>query len=301
MDSNINLEYQEGLNRKLIDAAGEGNIPDMMEWLNAGAQINGFARCITALMSAASKGQLAAVEFLCMNGANLNILTEQNKNTALIYAAIDGHIDVVNYLIYVGAKLDCQNVYGNTAFMLAYRCEDKSAAFNLLCAMPMQHIIDMQATNRFDLVVQPCKDFIIQNQEKMLEILNIFEEPDSSVKGLFLTLPIEIMAKIFHESGLFDGYPYGFRLIEDIGYILNHKKTMTFQPLEDKDQKRKATEILESEQPKIQKTFLPSQSQGKKRKAEQDDDLQNENRKYQKTEKGEKDTTDLTQKSKPGK
>lgn len=302
-DIEINLidpEMQTALNLQLIDAAGEGNIPHMADLLNAGAQINGFARLITALMSAASKGQLEAVIFLYMNGADLNIISLQNQNTALIYAVIDSHIDVVNFFISVGARLDCQNVYGNTAFMLGCRHKDKSIAFNLLCAIPMQEIINIQETNRYNEVVEPCKAFIIQNQQKLLEIFTIFEESNSSVKGLFMRLPIELMAKIFHESGLFGGYPYSFRLVEDISYVLNNNKAMDFLPLENKGKKRIEKDILESKNQKERKIFLPLQ-QGKKRKAAEASELEHKREKYQKTENGEKDTTDLIDKNKPGK
>lgn len=310
MDSNIALnittietdpEAQAALNTQLIDAAGLGNIPAMAQLLIDGAQINGFARSITALMSAASKGQLKAAIFLYEQGADLNLVTLQNRNTALIYAVIDGHADVVNFLIAAGSKLDCQNVYGNTAFMRACRLEDKQIAINLLCATPMQEIIKIQETNRYSEVVVPCTAFIIQNQQKLLELFAIFEEENSSVKGLFMTLPTEIMAKIFHEAEIFGGYPYSFRLMEDISYVLNHDKPMDFKPLENKTPKRKAEDILESDKVKERKTFLPmaaAAQQGTKRKAQ--DDLLDGKKKHQKTENGKKDTTDLINKNKPG-
>lgn len=307
MDSNTLLNFtapliensikQTQLNLQLIDAAGLGDIPSMSKLLEEGAQINGFARHITALMSAASKGRLEAVQFLLTKGAGLDIVSTQIKNTALICAVIDRQTEVVNFLISSGARLDCQNVYGSTAFMLAFRHENKNNAFNILCAMPMQNIIEIHETNRFDDVVQPCKEFIIANQKKLLELFTVFEENQSSVKGLFLALPIELMAKIFYEAELFE-LPYVFRLIEDIGYVLNNNTTMTFLPLEDKGQKRKAQDTLESENPKVQKTFLPL-AQGTKRKPQEE--LVNNRVKYQKNEQGETNTTDLNNQNKPGK
>lgn len=297
--THIDSQAQAALNLQLIDEAELGNIPAMAQLLANGAQINGFARSITPLMAAAGKGHLEAVKFLLAQGAFLNASSIQNSNTALMYAAMNHHPHVVNFFIHIGAKLDCQNVYGSTAFTRAVLLDYKSISFSLLCAMPAQDIITIQKTNRYNEIVNSCKNFIINNQEILLEILSIFEEPNSSVKGLFLDLPIELLAKILQEAKLFE-HPYPFRLIEDINYILNNNKPMTFLPLENKGTKRKADEMLESDDLKEQKTFLPlALAQGTKRKAKAD--LNDQRKKYQKTEQGEKDTTDLTNQNKPGK
>ena len=46
-------------------------------------------------------------------------IQDEDGNTAMIYAAINGHIDIVELLISKGGKLDIQNDHGSTAMIVA--------------------------------------------------------------------------------------------------------------------------------------------------------------------------------------
>ncbi|MCL6590462.1 MAG: ankyrin repeat domain-containing protein [Firmicutes bacterium] len=62
--------------------------------------------------------QLNMVKYLIEKGANIN---EKNNagQTALMYAAEDGHLEIVKFLMEKGADLDAKDVNNETAFMKA--------------------------------------------------------------------------------------------------------------------------------------------------------------------------------------
>ncbi len=72
----------------------------------------------TALMEAADKGNLAAVQLLLKCGAKVNQQDHEGK-TALMDAASDGHTEVVRALIAAGADLNARDEDGETALMKA--------------------------------------------------------------------------------------------------------------------------------------------------------------------------------------
>jgi uncharacterized protein len=83
----------------------------------------------TALMIAALNGHLDVVKKLRARGAGVN----RPGWTALIYAATGGHDDVVRYLLAEGADLDAPSANGTTALMMAVR-EGRPSTVELLVA-----------------------------------------------------------------------------------------------------------------------------------------------------------------------
>ncbi|MGH9937113.1 MAG: TonB family protein, partial [Blastocatellia bacterium] len=94
------------LDRALYEAAESGDIADINELLNAGANVN----CAldgdgSPLIGAARKGRLAAVRLLLDRGANPNMAVSGDGNP-LIMAAREGHAEVVLLLLDRGAIID---------------------------------------------------------------------------------------------------------------------------------------------------------------------------------------------------
>jgi TonB family protein len=94
------------LDRALYEAAEDGDISEINELLNAGANVN----CAldgdgSPLIGAARKGRLAAVRLLLDRGADPNLAVSGDGNP-LIMAAREGHADVVLLLLDRGASID---------------------------------------------------------------------------------------------------------------------------------------------------------------------------------------------------
>ncbi|HKQ80310.1 MAG TPA: M56 family metallopeptidase [Blastocatellia bacterium] len=92
--------------RDLYEAAESGDISNINESLNAGANVN----CAldgdgSPLIGAARKGHLAAVRLLLDRGADPNMPVSGDGNP-LIMAAREGHADVVSLLLDRGANID---------------------------------------------------------------------------------------------------------------------------------------------------------------------------------------------------
>ncbi|MGE0127316.1 MAG: TonB family protein [Blastocatellales bacterium] len=94
------------LDRALYEAAESGDTADIIELLNAGANVN----CAldgdgSPLIGAARKGRLNAVRLLLDHGADPNMAVTGDGNP-LIMAAREGHADVVTLLLDRGARID---------------------------------------------------------------------------------------------------------------------------------------------------------------------------------------------------
>lgn len=74
---------------------------------------------MTALMTAASKGDSAGVKSLISEGAAVNLAETHGSKTALMQAAVSGSVDCVNALIEGGADVNAKDNGGNTALSLA--------------------------------------------------------------------------------------------------------------------------------------------------------------------------------------
>jgi beta-lactamase regulating signal transducer with metallopeptidase domain/ankyrin repeat protein len=119
------------LDRALYEAAESGDIADINELLNAGANVN----CAldgdgSPLIGAARKGRLAAVRLLLDRGADPNMAVSGDGNP-LIMAAREGHADVVSLLLDRGANID-QIVPGDENALIQASGEGHDALVTLL-------------------------------------------------------------------------------------------------------------------------------------------------------------------------
>ncbi len=89
----------------LLQAARTGDMPIMEALLKAGANSKlTHADGETPLMAAARTGRVDAVRLLLARGADVNGVDGNQEQTALMWAAAEGHTEVVSALLEAGAK-----------------------------------------------------------------------------------------------------------------------------------------------------------------------------------------------------
>ncbi len=102
----------------LLKAVNADDISRVKDLLKEGLDVNGMNKNgWSALMIAASKGNVDILKLLIENGAALDVRKYQGGQTALIFAAHWGHADVVRHLIARGANLNIQMDDGWTALI----------------------------------------------------------------------------------------------------------------------------------------------------------------------------------------
>ena len=101
---------------------------------------------VTALIDASHRGQKEQVEWLIIEGANLNARDNQG-DTALMNAAIKGHSGIVELLIANGADVHAKDNAGNTALIDAskYARESTSEVLSLL----IDHGAEVNEKNKY--------------------------------------------------------------------------------------------------------------------------------------------------------
>ncbi len=116
--SNVDVNYPGNGVTALILAATKGNIDIVKMLIEADANVN-YANTNgdTALMKAAGGGYIGTVRILIEHGANVNH-ANNNGDTALIWAA-PGSIEIVGLLIAAGADINHVQRNGLTAFDFA--------------------------------------------------------------------------------------------------------------------------------------------------------------------------------------
>ena len=112
---NINAKDKMG-NTPLITAAFESSNQCFFELIKRGADVHVKNRAgDTAVMIAALKGNFPMVKALIQAGADIN----PRGWSPLIYAAANGHTEIVEFLIKQGVNIDMTSPNGTTALMMA--------------------------------------------------------------------------------------------------------------------------------------------------------------------------------------
>jgi uncharacterized protein len=135
--ANVNIRNNYGVS-PLALAAKNGNANIIGQLLKAGADpddtINYVNADETPLMHAARAGSVDAVNMLLLAGAKVNARENWNGQTALHWAAAEGHAAVVEALIAGGADIRQRSNAGSTPFMFAVRKGDMGAVKAFLAA-----------------------------------------------------------------------------------------------------------------------------------------------------------------------
>jgi hypothetical protein len=117
----VSLANAQDKNRALIDAALQGNLPEVKKLLSEGADPNAkFEDDTTSLILASAMGHREVAGLLLEKGADVNA-KDADGNTALMDAATMGHYEVVRLLIKYRANINVQDKDGVTALMDASR------------------------------------------------------------------------------------------------------------------------------------------------------------------------------------
>jgi ankyrin repeat protein len=112
----INLPNLSG-ETPLMIAAIEGNLP-IVKYLSLDKKANINRPGWTPLQYACTRGHLEVAEFLVVNGAKVNALSP-NDSTALMMSVMSGNEYLVKYLLDNGADLKIRNQQGLTAIDFA--------------------------------------------------------------------------------------------------------------------------------------------------------------------------------------
>ena len=104
-------------NKELIDAAERGDLKNVRKCISGGADVNvQNAQNTTALMLAAQNGHVNVVDVLIANKSDVNLLSI--NGTALMHAAQNGHVNVVDVLIANKSDVNLRSING-TALIAA--------------------------------------------------------------------------------------------------------------------------------------------------------------------------------------
>lgn len=122
------------MNQRLHVPAGEGNLAKVQAEIGKGMNVDSKdAAGQTALMYAAESGRLDVVKYLIEQGANVN--TESGnlgRGTALIYASANNRLETMTYLLDHGADINATTFHRETALFWAAAMGHKEAVTLLL-------------------------------------------------------------------------------------------------------------------------------------------------------------------------
>ena len=135
--ADVNVRNKYGVS-PLALAAKHGNTAIIDQLMKAGADPNDKINYVNAdetpLMHAARAGRAEAVQMMILAGAKVNARESWNGQTALHWAAAEGHGAVVEALIEGGADIRQRSNAGTTPFMFAVRKGDMRSVKAFLAA-----------------------------------------------------------------------------------------------------------------------------------------------------------------------
>lgn len=126
--ANVNASNRLGASPLFI-AAESGDVEFIRRLLEASANPDAALQLgETPLMTASRAGSAAGVRLLIAAGANVNVSESSRKQTALMWAAAQGHVEVVQELVKAGADLEARTMVRPR---LMYADETNGGAFDV--------------------------------------------------------------------------------------------------------------------------------------------------------------------------
>lgn len=121
------------IDRKLVTAAGMGEVETLVALMNRGANIDARAvKTWTPLSAAADGGHVEVVKVLLSAGVDVDNV-RGDGNSALFWAAFEGHIKIVRILLENGADPNVADHRGSGEFLKILRKRKLVAIEYLLC------------------------------------------------------------------------------------------------------------------------------------------------------------------------
>jgi len=162
----VTKQEQNELNKQLRTKAMYGNATEIIEMLDAGADVNACDTYgNTSLIIAAAYGQTKIVQSLLNRGADVNIQDEGGW-TALMHAAWNGHTETVNMLLDRGADPNIQNIFYSTVLSHASWCGRTEIVKLLLEHGAERDLADKEGSSP---LIMACQDPI--NKRKVITLL----------------------------------------------------------------------------------------------------------------------------------
>jgi|GEM_PF-6445195 ankyrin repeat protein len=122
------------------------------------------------LRSAAIHGDMHTVNRLLVAETNVNVdASDGNGFTALMWATMFGHSDVVTRLLQAGANINATNEAGQTALMRAIISQDTDLISLLLEAGANPHVIDHEGNTALHWAISFGNDDIIEQLTKAMK------------------------------------------------------------------------------------------------------------------------------------
>ncbi|XP_063412692.1 fibronectin type 3 and ankyrin repeat domains 1 protein-like [Mytilus trossulus] len=109
-----------GLNEKLRSAAFFGKLKDLKKCIQKGADLEyRDSEEMTPLLWAAQEGHLEVLRYLVLVGCDTEVRDTKYGKTPLLKAAAEGHREIVNYLVTVGCEKEVRDKDGATPLLWA--------------------------------------------------------------------------------------------------------------------------------------------------------------------------------------
>lgn len=161
------------------------------------------------LIHFASKyGSFKTVEMLLKLKVDVNLLSD-NHLTPLMCVAMsrdlisqtDNLVRTADVLIYHNANIELLTPDGKNAMMLAHEFSHKNLMARLLCAMSLQEIKLFEHDNpEYISDIETVSNMVSNAQKGVLSVLGSMWPDDPKKPSLFLSLPMELRAKILSHS-----------------------------------------------------------------------------------------------------
>ena len=117
-------QQQTQANVDLFNASEKGNLPSVKAAVANGGTPHFFYHPEdqkNSLHVASQGGHLEVVKYLLSVGATLDVKTGMDQSSSLLLAAQGGHLDVLTFLLSAGADVNSRNMYGNSSLHQASR------------------------------------------------------------------------------------------------------------------------------------------------------------------------------------